>query len=101
MNFTQGDTGPALQSTIVLASTGAAIDLTGASVQFRMRKEDDRVFQVDAAGELVDPDAGTVRYEWSPNDLAIPGTFLGRWRVTFGDGRIVHTRQFEIEVERA
>lgn len=86
LTFVEGDTGPPVNGTIVLTGTTTPVDLTGATVKFQMRKENDRRYQVDGAASLVTPSLGTVTYTWAANDLANPGTYLAQWEITFAGG---------------
>jgi hypothetical protein len=56
-----------------------------------MRKADDRRFTINAEAEILDPDAGQVRYRWATNDLTTPGEYLVQWEVTYADARIQTT----------
>lgn len=92
LTFVQGDTAPDLLATIHNASDAEEIvGLTGATVRFQMRRPDDRRFTVNAEAEILDEDAGTVRYQWAPNDLNVPGDYLVQWEVTYSDARIQTT----------
>lgn len=82
----QGNTGPDLYAT--LKSDGTPLDLTGCDVKLQMRKADDRRFTVNAPADVVDAAAGDVRYTWGTNDLAVPGTYLVQWQVTFPDAKV-------------
>lgn len=86
LTFVEGDTGPVLNGLIVQTGTTTPVNLTGATVKFQMRKDNDRRYQVDAAGTIVNPTAGTVSYTWGANDLANPGEYLAQWEVTFASG---------------
>lgn len=87
--FVQGDTEPAINATLHEEDAPAQVwDLTDAgSVRFQMRKADDRRFTVDNEATILDPEAGTVRYNWGPNDLSVPGEYEVQWRVIYNDLR--------------
>lgn len=83
----QGDRLPAITSTLY-DDDGNPVDLTDATVVFRMRPLEDAAFTVEGPGEVVTPaEAGRVRYWWDADDLDDAGIFLASWRVTFADGR--------------
>lgn len=103
VELTQGDTAPDMVHIIhEQGNPNAPLDLTGASVQFQMRKPDDKRYTVNAPAEIVgDPSEGRVRYEWAANDLAVHGTYQGQYEVTYSDGKIQTTKPpFDIEVAR-
>ena len=102
LQYVQGDTGPDLVAIIHEDTTDKEpIDLTDASVAFQMRKPDDKRYTVNAVVEIEDAEAGRVRYEWGPNDLAVTGLYDGQFEVTFSDGKIQTTKTpFTIEVRR-
>jgi hypothetical protein len=100
LTFVQGDTAPAITATITHDSDGSPVNLTGGIVKFQMRKEDDRRFTVNAVATIVSPTAGTVSYSWGPNDLAVVGTYLVQWEVTYPDTRIQTTSPGEVVVRR-
>lgn len=81
----QHDTAPSITET--LSSTTGAINLTGASVKFHLRKPDGTV-AVNAAATIVTAASGIVRYQWVTGDTAVAGTHLREWEITFGDGTI-------------
>lgn len=92
LTFVQGDTAPDLQAVIHDADdSDDVVDLTGATVRFQMRRPDDRRFTINAEAEILDEDAGTVRYQWGTNDLNVPGDYLVQWEVTYPDARIQTT----------
>lgn len=82
----QNDTAPAIAATLK-DSTGTAVDLSGASVQFHMN-EPDGTSIVDAAATVVDAPNGRVQYSWSPADTANAGHFLAEWEVTYSTGKV-------------
>ncbi len=81
----QNDTAPALEAVLKDASTGLPIDLSGASVVFRMSRRGSSALKVNAAAELVDAEAGSVRYDWITGDTNRTGTYEGEFVVTFAD----------------
>ena len=94
--WTVGDRNPSITETIT--SGGAAVDLTGYTVRFKMRAIDaPAVFKVDAAAVLVNAAAGQVRYDWAAGDVDTEGFFLVSWEATAGDGKKQHVREAVIE----
>lgn len=92
ITLVQNDTRPDLNGTLKVASTGVAINLTSATtVRFQMRKADDRRYTVNSVAVFVDRTTGKVRYSWGPNDLAVPGTYIGQWEVTWSDNTVQTT----------
>jgi len=106
MRYVTGDTGPAYTARIPLKDndgelTGSYADLTGATVNFQMRKPDDKKYQVNQPATVVgDPAAGRVSYAWAANDLGIAGTYEVQFEVTFADTSIQTTETETITVER-
>lgn len=84
----QNDTLPSIEATLRDGS-GAIIDLTDSTVRFHMRGKSERIAKVDSPAVIVDPTAGTVRYDWSPEDTDTPGDYQFEWQVTYDDGPIV------------
>lgn len=96
LTFVQGDTAPSIVSVIHLEDPPLTItNLTGCTVRFQMRKNDDRRFTVNSIAQITNSAAGAVSYDWAPNDLAIPGTYQVQWEVTFPGGRIQTTAPTE------
>jgi hypothetical protein len=90
--FVQGDTAPELLTTIHEAGDPTKpVNLTDAQIRVQMRKSDDRRYTVNAEAEVIDPEAGKVRYRWGPNDLANTGEYLLQWEVVYPDARIQTT----------
>ncbi len=81
-----GDTGPAIQATLKDAA-GAVVDLTGASVHFRMAPIVTSAAAIDAAATTVgSPTLGVVAFAWRTGDTAVAGDYDARWRVTYANG---------------
>jgi len=95
LTFVQGDTAPDITAVIHEEDDPTAIiDLSPAyvsGVRFQMRRADDRRYQVNAAGEVLDGPAGKVSYSWGANDLSVPGTYVVQWEVTYLGGRVQTT----------
>ena len=106
MRYVTGDTGPAYVARVPLLDndgeeTGFYADLTDATVNFQMRKPDDKKYQVNQPATIVgDPTDGRVRYSWATNDLGVKGEYLVQFEVTWNDGTIQTTKTETITVER-
>lgn len=82
------DTKPDLTATL-LDAAGVAVNLTGATVEFAMKKNGGSSTKVSAAATLVTPSAGTVKYVWQSADTDTPGDYNAEFEVTFGDGTVL------------
>ena len=95
LTFVQGDTAPDITAIIHEEDDlSSVIDLSPAyvsGVKFQMRRADDKRYQVNSAASVVDGPAGRVSYSWSANDLAVPGTYVVQWEITYQGGRIQTT----------
>lgn len=91
LTFVQGDTRPNLLGRLTHPSTDDPVDLTGCTVAFQMRKEDDKRYTVNALATITNPTNGQVRYDWGANDLATHGTFQVQFEITFADMAIQTT----------
>jgi len=106
MRYVTGDTGPAYTARIPLldndaVATGSYADLTDATVNFQMRKPDDKKYQVNQPATIVGAATdGRVSYSWAVNDLGIAGTYEVQFEVTWNDGTIQTTEAETITVER-
>lgn len=90
VSLVSADTAPSLSGTLTTPA-GTPIDLSTATVKFQMRRASDSRLVVNANAAIVSGPAGTVRYDWVPGDLAIPGDYVSRWQVTFAGGGIQHS----------
>lgn len=95
----QGDTLPALNASLK-DSSGNAVDLTGATILFRMRKVGAASLTVEAAAVVVSASGGTVRYNWQAGDTAVPGSYEAEFRCTLPAGieTIPNANNIAIEV---
>lgn len=85
----KGNRSPSITDTIKV--DGAAFDLTGSTVKFKMRQEMSATLKVDAAATIVTPAAGAVRYDWAALDVDTAGTFIFWWEVTLPSGKTQDT----------
>lgn len=77
----KGDRLPKLRATLVDGNS-AVINLTGGSVQFRMRARAGGALKVNAAATVVDAVNGVVEYAWQAIDVDTAGTFDAEFAVT-------------------
>lgn len=91
-NMKAGDTGSPLVVQILNKSDYEPVDLTGASVDFRMFKinDDDTVTTlVDASATVETPETeGTITYNWAAGDTDIAGNHKAQFEITFSGGRV-------------
>lgn len=86
-NIKRGDTSPSMLATLQDAN-GSAVDITGATVRFHMRKTGSSATVVDEAATVVTADAGLVRYDWQTSDTDTVGSYQAEFEVTYSDGTI-------------
>jgi len=92
LTFVQGDTAPDITAVIHEEDDPTqVIDLTDCTVRYQMRRSDDKRYQVNAAATVLDAANGRVSYSWGANDLAVPGTYVVQWEVTYQGGRVQTT----------
>lgn len=80
----KGDLLPRIKATLKY-STGNAIDLSGATVRFRMwRAATPDALVVDGVATIVDATAGKVEYAFASGDTDATGQFEASWRILVG-----------------
>jgi len=81
------DTSPKLTVDLENAA-GNAVDLSGASARFHMKKYGASSLKVDAEADITDEDGGRVEYSWSLLDTDEAGTYYGELEITYGDSTV-------------
>jgi BppU N-terminal domain len=69
----------------LLSATGARIDVSLATVRFRMRKKGGATNVIDRAATILDAVQGLVRYQWQTSDAALIGDYEAEFEVTYPD----------------
>jgi hypothetical protein len=92
-----GNRSPSVTATIT--TNGTPVDLTGATVRFRMRLEETTTLKVDAVATIVNAVAGQVRYDWAANDVDTPGDYIAWWSITLASGKTQDTPEFQVSVQ--
>jgi hypothetical protein len=83
----QNDTAPALQASLFDAS-GAALDLSGASARFHLRKRDGTTTLIDAAATIVTASPAVVSYSWAAGDTDTVGEYEAEFEITYADSTV-------------
>lgn len=79
-----GDRSPDITATLK-DRTGAAVDVTGKTVNFIMRSFETGVVLINAPAEVL-ADPGKVRYQWAAGDTDAPGYYFAEWQVDLSPG---------------
>jgi hypothetical protein len=91
IRLVQGDTRPSLVTTLTDSTTGAAINITGATVRLKFRAAGATTLQATIVGTVTDGAAGTVVFDWSDEPTSLdgdPGDYEGEIEITFADSTI-------------
>lgn len=80
-----------------ITSGGSPVDLTGATVTFKMRPLNSSTEKVSQPATVVDAAQGQVRYDWADVDVNTAGFFLVWWEVTLA-GKTQSMREAVIEL---
>lgn len=89
----KGDLYPQLSATLQ-TEDGTAIDLTGATVVFRMSNQFGQNL-VNTSATVVTAASGKVRYDWASGDTDVAGKFQGEFVATLASSRVVTCPNFE------
>ena len=68
--------------------SGTAINITGASVLFKMRAVNSSSLKVNSSATITNASNGAVSYTFSASDTDTAGLFQGEFQVTFSGGAI-------------
>jgi hypothetical protein len=89
IKLVQGDTRPQIQVTLTDDNTGAAINITGATVVMFFRKYAEATILDTLTGVITNATSGIVVFSWNPTTLqTAEGDYEGEVQVTFADGTI-------------
>lgn len=91
IKLVQGDTRPALVCTVTDETTGAAINLTGATVALKFRAVGSTTLQATVPGTVTNGPIGQVVFYPASAPVMLqgePGDYEGEIEVTFPDGQI-------------
>lgn len=80
IEYKQGDSVP-LQATL-------PVDLTNASVQFKLSDEKGGTAIIDSGATIKDASNGVVAYQWQSGETDRTGAYYIEWEVTYGDGGV-------------
>lgn len=78
----EGDTSPSIQVQL-LEDDGNEVDLTSASVMFRMKRVGDDTFTVDGSATIDDAATGKASYSWSDGDTDDIGYYNAEFAVDY------------------
>ena len=89
IKLVQGDTRPALVTTLTDELTGLPINITGATVKLKFRAFGATVLSDTLVGTVTDGANGLCLFNWSALSLAgAPGDYEGEIEITFADTKV-------------
>lgn len=83
----KGDTSPAIEATVT-DDDGDPLDLTGATVYFRMQEIATHQTVFDKTASIVDATEGIVEYNWDAADTDTTGMFYGEFQIEFSESNV-------------
>lgn len=91
IRLVQGDTKPNLVVTLTDSISGAAINITGATVRLKFRPLGSETIRTTIVGSIVDGANGIVVFQWVSEPTSLtgdPGPYEGEIEITFDDGTV-------------
>ena len=91
IKLVQGDTRPSLVTTLTDVTTGAAINITGATVLLKFRAAGATTLQSTITGTVTNGAGGVVVFNWADDPTSLngaPGDYEGEIQITFSDTTI-------------
>jgi len=85
----RGSTLPKLLFQVLDERSGIPVDVTGATVSFKMKRLDDGSVVVNSGAEIENATQGLVSYSWKPNDTENVGIYVGEFDIAFPDGTVL------------
>ncbi len=77
---------------------GNAVDLTNATVKFKMRKYGATTLKVNGTCTITDATNGKCKYTVQDGDLDTVGTYQAELEITYSDGKIITATLEDIKV---
>lgn len=69
----------------LISGTGARANLTGCTVQFRMRPVGSSVNLIDEPATIINAAEGQIRYQWHGTNTSVVGDYEGEFEITYPD----------------
>ena len=91
IKLVQGDTRPSLVTTLTDSTTGAAINITGATVLLKFRAVGATTLQSTITGSVTNGAGGVVVFDWSDDPTSLNGAagdYEGEIQITFSNSTI-------------
>lgn len=82
-----GDTAPRIQA-VLRDGAGDGVKLTGADVRFQVHQPRGGDVIIDEPAEVIDDEAGVVRYNWEESDTNELGRYRAEFVVTYNSGTV-------------